>query len=69
MGSNEAISISDLANLVRDTLSPNKPVVLRNGDGGFQGRNVYIPDITRAKRELGLAINISLSQSIQQFLD
>lgn len=69
VGSDRSISISNLAHLVRDVLSPNKPVVLRNGDGGFQGRNVYIPDITRAKCELGLAINISLSQSIQQFLD
>ena len=69
VGSDHSISISNLAHLVRDILSPNKPVVFRNGDGGFQGRNVYIPDITRAKRELRLAINISLSQSIQQFLD
>ena len=69
VGSDHSISISNLAHLVRDILSPNKPVVFRNGDGGFQGRNVYIPDITRAKRELGLAINISLSQSIHQFLD
>ena len=69
MGSNEAISISHLADLVRDTLSPNKPVVFRNTENCFQGRNVYIPDITKSKRELGLAINISLSQSIQQFLD
>ena len=69
VGSDHSISISNLAHLVRDILSPNKPVVFRNGDGGFQDRNVYIPDITRAKRELGLSINISLSQSIQQFLD
>ena len=69
VGSDHSISISNLAHLVRDILSPNKPVVFRNGDGGFQGRNVYIPDITRAKRELRLAINISLSQSIHQFLD
>jgi UDP-glucuronate decarboxylase len=69
VGSDHSISISNLAHLVRDILSPNKPVVFRNGDGGFQDRNVYIPDITRAKRELGLAINISLSQSIHQFLD
>jgi dTDP-glucose 4,6-dehydratase len=69
VGSDHSISISNLAHLVRDILSPNKSVVFRNGDSGFQGRNVYIPDITRAKRELGLRINISLNRSIQQFLD
>jgi len=69
VGSDEAISISDLAYLVRDIVSPNKPVVFRNTENCFQGRNVYIPDITKSKRELGLVINISLSQSIQQFLD
>jgi nucleoside-diphosphate-sugar epimerase len=69
VGSDHSISISNLAHLVRDTLSPNKPIVLRNEDCTFQGRNVYVPDITRAKRELGLSINITLSQSIQQFLD
>ena len=68
VGSGEIISISDLAHLVRDTLSPNKPVVFRNTENGFQGRNVYIPDINKAKTELNLKLTIPLYKSIEEFL-
>lgn len=69
VGSDEAISISDLAYLVRDILSPNKPVVFKNAKSSFMGRNIYIPDTSKAKSELGLEIKIQLNQSISQFLD
>lgn len=69
VGSDQAISISDLAYLIRDILSPNKPVVFKNAKSSFMGRNKYIPDISKAKSELGLEINIQLNQSISQFLD
>lgn len=69
VGSDQAISISDLAYLVRDILSPNKPVVFKNAKSSFMGRNIYIPDTSKAKSELGLEINIQINQSISQFLD
>jgi hypothetical protein len=42
VGSDQAISISDLAYLVRDILSPNKKVVFKNAKSGFMGRDIYI---------------------------
>ena len=36
VGSEQAISISDLAYLVRDILSPNKPVVFKNARSSFR---------------------------------
>jgi hypothetical protein len=68
VGSDQAISISALAYLVRDILSPHKPVVFGHTENGFQGRNVYIPDINRAKTELNLKLTIPLYKSIEEFL-
>lgn len=67
VGSEEVISISDLAYLVRDILSPDKKVVFKNLQPSFRGRNKYIPDISKARRELGLEIHLGLNQSISQF--
>ena len=68
VGSDEAISISDLAYLVRDILSPDKPVVFKNTGSTFQGRNVYIPDISAAKSDLNLHITVTLRESIEEFI-
>lgn len=68
VGSDEAISIRDLATLVRDTLgSTSKVKVL--GEVVPGAANYYIPDISRVKQELGLmpvallreAISLSVS--------
>jgi UDP-glucuronate decarboxylase len=68
VGSDQAISISDLAYLVRDILSPSKSVVLKNSSSTFQGRNVYLPDISVAKNDLNLDVTISLRESIEEFI-
>jgi UDP-glucuronate decarboxylase len=68
VGSDEAISISDLAYLVRDILSPNKQVIFAGKSNLYQGRNTYVPDISRAKSELGLRVRISLRESIGEFI-
>ncbi len=67
VGSDQAISISDLAHLVRDILSPNKSVVFKNTASTFKGRSVYIPDISAARNDLNLQITISLRESIEEF--
>ena len=67
VGSDEAISIADLAYLVRDILSPDKPVVFKNTGSTFQGRNVYIPDISAAKKDLNLHNTVTLRESIEEF--
>jgi dTDP-glucose 4,6-dehydratase len=68
VGSDQAISISDLAYLVRDILSPSKSVVLKNSSSTFQGRNVYLPDLSVAKNDLNLDVTISLRESIEEFI-
>tara|TARA_B110000858_G_C17789571_1_gene469091 strand:- start:883 stop:1833 length:951 start_codon:yes stop_codon:yes gene_type:complete len=68
VGSNDRISIGDLAYLVRDILSPNKSIIFAGESSLYQGRNIYVPDISRAKNELGLRVRISLCQSIEQFI-
>lgn len=69
VGSDQAIAISDLAYLVRDVLSPHKEVVFKNTKSSFMGRNIYIPDTSKAQSDLDLNVNIPLTQSISQFLD
>ena len=68
VGSDKGITISELAYLVRDILSPSKSVVFMDTAATFQGRNMYIPDIRLAKRELNLDVRISLNESISQFV-
>lgn len=64
VGSDQSIHIGDLAHLVRDTLSPGKPVHIKGVPDARQHRNIYVPDITKAKTELGLRVNVSLSDAI-----
>jgi UDP-glucuronate decarboxylase len=67
VGSDQAISILDLAYLVRDTLAPSKEIiVLGNSDhniGNF-ARNWYVPDINLARTELNLDVWTSLPSAL-----
>ena len=68
VGSDQAISIRDLAQLVRDELSPGKPVEVlgdRSHSVGNFGRNWYVPSIERARRELGLDVWTPLQEAIR----
>ncbi|MDU9041536.1 NAD(P)-dependent oxidoreductase [Pseudomonas corrugata] len=62
VGSDDAISIADLARRVVARIAPHKPVTVlgRCEDGG---RSFYVPDISRA-RGLGLDVWTSLDASI-----
>ncbi len=67
VGSDHAITILDLAHLVRDLLSPDKNVTVlgkRESNIGNFGRQWYVPDITRARTELGLDVWTSLKQAV-----
>lgn len=64
VGSDEAISIADLAHLVRDVLAPAKPVHIRGRAEPGAPRARYVPDIRRAQAELGLAVRVSLRDAI-----
>jgi UDP-glucuronate decarboxylase len=64
VGSDRAISIADLAHLVRDLVSPGKPVriLCRSVDNAERSR--YVPDISKIDRHLGLRPTFTLEQSI-----
>ena len=64
VGSDLAICIADLANLVRDTLAPEKKVCILGAGDGCQHRNLYVPDIHKARNELGLRVTIPLRAAI-----
>lgn len=66
VGSPEAISIADLAHLVRDTLAPRKPVHIlgERRDNGL--RSLYVPSIDKAANELGLKITVPLTEAIRK---
>ncbi|XHS77122.1 NAD-dependent epimerase/dehydratase family protein [Burkholderiaceae bacterium UC74_6] len=66
VGSDEAISIADLAHTIRDTLAPGKPVrVMQQAPiAGMQARQRYVPGVVRA-RALGLAPWTPMAQSVQ----
>ncbi len=64
VGSDQAISIAELAHLVRNLVAPEKPVhILGKAEGKGAGSH-YVPDINRAKTQLGLNIKTSLRDAI-----
>jgi UDP-glucuronate decarboxylase len=65
LGSDATVSIAEVASLVRDLVSPDKPVRFLKQDGSDEkSRSVYVPDIGLAGKELGLSVNISLQDAI-----
>jgi dTDP-glucose 4,6-dehydratase len=68
LGSDAAVSIRELAETVRETLGSPAPVrVLREPVPGTPPQ-WYVPDITRARRELGLEVRIPLQEAIRRSL-
>ena len=66
VGSDQAITIKDLAHLVRDIVSPGKSVRILGESKGNKERNIYVPNINRVRKELGLNVRISLEDSIRK---
>jgi len=64
VGSNEVISIAVLAHLVRNLLVPNKPVHILGKPNLGAARNIYVPDISKIKHDLGLRVTIPLAEAI-----
>lgn len=65
VGSKFPISISDLAFLVRDTLSPKKNVYISSGNSDEKARLVYVPDTLKIEKTLGVRLNYTLQESIR----
>ena len=68
VGSDQQVSIGQLATLVRDTLAPHKPVRILGTYAGGE-RSSYVPDIDRARQELGLDVWTPLDQAIRLMAD
>ena len=68
VGSDEVVSIADLARLVAGLVAGVRVRVV--GDANRVGAgSVYIPDIARARTELGLELSITLRTALQRTLD
>lgn len=66
VGSDESISIKDLAYLVRDIIAPQKSVIiLGEASADNISRNRYVPSIIKAKTDLRLQLSFSLSAAIR----
>jgi UDP-glucuronate decarboxylase len=65
VGSDRAIDMAELARLVRDLLSPEKEVRILGVARGGGERQVYVPNIERARSELALDVRIPLEQAIK----
>lgn len=65
VGSDKAVSITDLAHLVRDLVAPSKSVRILRKSIDNKLRSRYVPDISRANEELGLNVTTSLTEAIR----
>lgn len=63
VGSDQGVSIVDLAHRVAARIAPEKPVCIPDSDGTDSNASYYVPCIQRA-RELGLDVWTSLDESI-----
>ena len=68
VGSDEAVSIRDLAHLVSDISGCKSPPQFNSDTPNAGSTSVYVPDISLAKSELGLEVRISLQEAIQRTL-
>lgn len=66
VGSDHAITIRDLAYLVRDILAPAKPVLIAARSGNTSFRSRYVPSIAKARDELGLTLEHTLEAAIRE---
>jgi len=64
VGSDEIVSIADLAHLVRDLVAPDAHVRILYKADPMHARNRYVPDISLARSELGLDVTIRIEDAI-----
>jgi UDP-glucuronate decarboxylase len=64
VGSDRAVSIRDLAFLVRDLVSPAGAVEIQNSLVGARTSSIYVPSIRLAEAELGLSVKTPLETAI-----
>lgn len=64
VGSDQVVSISELACLVRSLLAPAKPISILGYTNATASRNLYVPSIKRIYQSLGLKPQFSLDEAI-----
>lgn len=64
VGSDEAVSIADLARTVKDVLHSSSPVEIRGVPAPGRPASRYVPDI-RAAQVLGLRVTVGLAEAIR----
>jgi dTDP-glucose 4,6-dehydratase len=69
VGSEDALTISELAHTVAAAFDPQLEVVAAHQPSGQRFPERYVPDTDRARRELGLQQIIPLQRSIERTLD
>jgi nucleoside-diphosphate-sugar epimerase len=66
VGSDQPISIAELARLVADVISPTAAVHISGQRADYRGRLRYVPSIERARSELGLVPHTPLAEAIRR---
>ena len=66
VGSDEAVSIGDLARITADVLRPALKVQIDGKPLAREAPATYVPDVSRAHEELGLNVTIPLSEAIRK---
>jgi dTDP-glucose 4,6-dehydratase len=65
IGSPEPVDLSTLAQMITQSFTPIPEIHTRVGQTGHE-RSRLVPDISRAQRDLGLEVTVSLSEAIQR---
>jgi nucleoside-diphosphate-sugar epimerase len=67
VGSDEVVSTAELARMIAGEVTPHTEVVVQAREP--QGpQNIYLPNIARARAELGLEVRVPLREAIQRTL-
>jgi len=64
VGSDESISILELAQLIMSESCINKKVIVLGSDLDTESKNIYVPDVSKASNELSISQNITLQSAI-----
>ncbi|MDR2626335.1 MAG: NAD(P)-dependent oxidoreductase, partial [Zoogloeaceae bacterium] len=69
VGSDQAMTLVDAARIVRDLLNPGGEIQIlaqTNASIGNPARNAYVPDISRAREELGLDVWTPFPEAVKR---
>ena len=67
VGSDEAVTVGELAHRIAAAVQPKAEVVIQSAQAPGP-QNIYLPDISRARTELGLNVAIGLDDAIARTL-